>query len=40
MEVVYENVGKLMSLYREEKWQNVGINIDHWIVLGIMECGD
>ena len=29
-----------MSLYREEKWQNVGINIDHWIVLGRMEGGD
>ena len=29
-----------MSLYRGEKWQNVRINIDHWIVLGIMEGGD
>ena len=29
-----------MSLYRGEKWQNVGLNIDHWIVLGIMEGGD
>ena len=29
-----------MSLYREKNWQDVGINIDHWIVLGIMEGGD
>ena len=26
-----------MNLYREEKWQDVGININHGIVLGIME---
>jgi len=37
--VCFKNGGK-MSLYRGEKWQNVGLNIDHWIVLGIMEGGD
>ena len=29
-----------MSLYRGDKWQNLGLNIDHWIVLGIIEGGD
>ena len=33
---MFKNVGE-MSLYRGEKWQNVRINIDHWIVLRIME---
>ena len=29
-----------MSLYRGEKWQNVGLNIEPWIVLVIMGGGD
>ena len=40
MKVVYFKMWGKMSVYRGEKWQNVGINIDHWIVLGIMEGGD
>ena len=29
-----------MSLYREAKWENVEVNINPWIVLGVMEGGD
>ena len=40
MEVVYFKMWGKMSLYREEKWQDVRINIHPSIVLGIMEGGD